>query len=335
MKKRIARSKEALSETITELFLRNWASKITAFIVTLVVFILTRDEVTRTFEVPLRVQGDPTRLLLTELPENVQIKVRGPWTRINRLHQFDFGSAQFDLTGAKPGPLAVDGASIVMPPGVILAAVEYDPVDLRFESIEELELTIKPRVTGRVAAGYERVRVEISPLRFKVKGGSSALANLDILQSETIEIDDATADVLVTVKLVQPQDVSFVGGSPAEIDVRVVVNPVQTTERYVVPIAVPRDLREQALGVVAPAYSVTVSGPAPTFSKLHETKLRLPVVASISEIEVDDKAMLKVSFEWVKGVPQPVRDRLIIETKDVMIQPAPPIVVPEPPTIEL
>ena len=56
----------------------NWGTKLMAFSLALIVFVLTRDEVERSFTVPLRVVDDPDRVLLTKPPETVEVHLRGP-----------------------------------------------------------------------------------------------------------------------------------------------------------------------------------------------------------------------------------------------------------------
>ena len=86
----------------------HWGAKITALVVASVFFIVTRDDVTRRFTIPLRVTDDPRRVLLTRLPETVTVELHGSWTRMNPLSSQDLGSAQLDLAGARPGPLQLD-----------------------------------------------------------------------------------------------------------------------------------------------------------------------------------------------------------------------------------
>src|SRR6185503_13579567 len=108
----------------------------------------------RTYNVPLRALPDPARVLTTTLPETISVEVRGPWPRVNRLQEWDFGQVFVDLSRAEPGPLEIDARSIVMPRGVVLAAIHYDRVDLRFDPVIERDLPVVPTVVGSVAADY-------------------------------------------------------------------------------------------------------------------------------------------------------------------------------------
>src|SRR5690606_6737610 len=120
-----------LGQVLFRSLFQHWGLKALALALAAFMFVVTRDEVTRVFTVPLRVVEDSDRVLLTELPETIQVQARGPWTRVNRLQDYDFGVAILDLENARPGPLEVDRAAIVMPSGVVLAGIQYDHVDLR------------------------------------------------------------------------------------------------------------------------------------------------------------------------------------------------------------
>ena len=98
--------------------LDNWGTKGLAFVLALLVFVVTRDEIQRTFAVPLEVVGDPERVLMTDVPDTVHVEVRGPWTRVNQIRESELGSAGLDLRAATPGPMHLDPARIVMPEGV-------------------------------------------------------------------------------------------------------------------------------------------------------------------------------------------------------------------------
>ena len=77
----VARVVEFVIRAATE----NWGTKIMAFVLAVIVFIVTRDEVTRSFTIPLRVIDDRQRVLLTEPPATVEVRLRGQWANVNRL----------------------------------------------------------------------------------------------------------------------------------------------------------------------------------------------------------------------------------------------------------
>ncbi len=260
----------SLLRFVSELLFRNWGLKAIAFVLAVIMLVSTRDEVTRGFTVPIKVIEDPERVLLTELPESLQVQAHGPWTRINRLQDYDFGEATLDLQKAEPGPLEIDSASIVMPSGVVLCSIVYDKVDLRFAPIIERDIEIQAIVEGEPAPDYEQVRVEVLPTRWRVRGGASFVRKVSRLTTEVLDIKGADHDVEASRALVPPEEegVTFVGegGGEVQVTVRAVIQPKQTNRRVVVSVAVPEAL--DPTGAVPRTFEVEVRGPQPDFRVL-------------------------------------------------------------------
>jgi hypothetical protein len=324
---------------VGEFLFRDWGLKAIALVVAAFLFVLTRDEVTRHFTVPLKAVDDPERVLLTELPETIQVQVRGPWTRINRLQDYDFGVATLDLPRAGPGPLEIDRAAIVMPPGVVLAGIQYDHVDLRFDPVIEREVVVEPQLEGTPAPDYELVRVQAEPARWRVRGGESFVRRVQGLVTEPLDVQGADHDVAGQRIVVRPPEgVSLLGvtGDEAMVTVRAIIHARQETRRLTVPVVVPEGL--DPTGAVPRTYEVDLSGPVPDFRVLDGLGVEIPVQALTSkgEGEGDGGGVAEVRFSWSEQVPQDLRQRLALErTLERVALPLPPpppaLEVPAPP----
>ncbi|MEX1365713.1 MAG: CdaR family protein [Nannocystaceae bacterium] len=323
---------------LADLLFRNWGLKAIALVLAAFMFVFTRDEVTRVFTVPLRIVPDPERVLLTEIPETVQVQARGPWARINRLQAYDFGAAVLDLERARPGPLEIDRGGIVMPPGVVLAGIQYDHVDLRFDAVVDRDVEIKPQISGTPAPDYQLVGLEVEPQRWEVRGGESMVARVQQLLTEPLEIEGADRDVEGLRAVVPPLDgVTLVetDGRP-EVTIRAVITARSESRRFVVAVAVPDQL--DPTGVVPRTYDVEASGPLPDFRLLDAMELSVPVVAQAVRVERGDgkPPVAEVRFDWVEGVPQDLRGRLSLDKEverfelPVLPPPAPPLDLPAP-----
>jgi hypothetical protein len=325
-----------------ELVFRDWSLKAIALVVAAFLFVFTRDEVTRVFAVPLEVVEDPERVLMTELPDSIQVQARGPWTRINRLQAYDFGVATLDLRQAKPGPLEVDRAAIVMPSGVVLSGIQYDHVDLRFDPVIEREVEVEPELQGTPAPDYELLRVEATPARVRVRGGESLVRRVQGLGTEPLEVGGADHAVEARLALVEPPEgVALVETAVAASDdgmvtVRAIVVARQESRVLMVPVVVPEGL--DPTGVVPRSYEVVVSGPMPDFRVLDGLGLLQPVQAQASKGEGpgDGGGVAEVWFSWAERVPQDLRGRLALDrTRErvaLPLPPAPPPVAEVPPS---
>lgn len=326
---------------LSELVFRDWGLKALAFVVAVFLFVFTRDEVTRVFTVPLKAVDDPERVLLTELPETVQVQARGPWTRINRLQDYDFGTATLDLRDARPGPLEVDEAGIVMPSGVMLAGIQYDHVDLRFDPVIERDVDVEPRLAGAPAPDYELVGVDARPGRVRVRGGESFVRRVQGLATERLDVSGADHDVEGRIALVEPPEgVTLVttaaatgaAGEEGMVMVRARIVARQESRTIVVPVVVPEGL--DPTGAVPRSYEVIASGPVPDFRVLDGLGLDPPLEARVSkgEGEGEGGGVAEIRFSWAERVPQDLRARLALDrTLERVALPLPP---PPPPTVE-
>ena len=318
---------------LSDLAFRNWGTKLVALLLAGILFVITRDEVSRTFEVPLRVIDDPGRVLLTDLPAGIQVQVRGPWTRVNRLQDYDFGAATLDLRTAGPGPLEIDRASIVMPSGVILAGIQYDHVDLRFDPIVERAVTLDAPIVGRPAAEYEIAGVEISPERWPVRGGESFVTQVSRLTTEAIDVEGATGDVVERAAIIKPpagvELVRPAGESP-RVKVRVQIAAKTDSRSFTVPVVVPESV--DPTGTIPRTYEVEVTGPLPDLKALDASGVTFPVeaVAELVSGSAQAGGVAEVRFTWAESVPTALRQRLALDhgVERVTLPPAPP---PPPP----
>jgi hypothetical protein len=322
---------------ITDVLFRNLGLKLLALVMTAILFVSTRDDVTRSFEVPLRVIPDPDRVLLTKLPDTIQVKVRGPWTRLNRLQDYDFESARFDLREAAPGPLRIEEGAIVMPPGVVFSKIEYDHVDLRFEPVVTKSVDIKVTKRGEPAPDYEVTGFDAKPPRWTIRGGQSDVQKVQEVVAETVDVTGATHDVIERKALIRPQANVSLDGAEVQmprIDVIVKIRPVEVTREQKVPAIVPDKL--DPTGAVPEMFTVQISGPLPAFRVLERLGMLLPIEAEV--VELDEKAadggkVLEVRFHWAESVPPEVRESLSFDP-DVARVPVPPAPKPSAPPQE-
>lgn len=291
--------------------------KVGALGVAAVFFVLTRNEVTRAFEVPLRVSPDPARVLLTELPQTVNVKVRGPWARVNRLQDYDLGTAEVDLRIAAPGPLQVDRASIVMPSGVWLAGVQYPHVDLRFEPVVVRSKPIEPMIVGRPAAGFTIREIEVEPPTWELRGGRSAVQAVTTLTTDSVRLEDARDDVHASLAVVVPPGeltLLYPDAGKPHVQVRVGIEPVLETRAFSVPIPISLDL--DPLEQVPRSVTVEVAGPQLAFAQLDALGLEMPIEAVVTPRGThsqDERRNVDVQFKWAPSVPARVQTELSLD----------------------
>ncbi len=300
----------------------NWGTKIMAFVLAVIVFIVTRDEVTRSFTIPLRVIEDPERVLLTEPPATVEVRLRGPWANVNRINDDALGPATLDLREVRPGPMALDPASVVMPRGVVLDTLQYDPVDLRFEAIVERSFAITATVVGAVDPDHQLVATRVEPASWPVRGPSSALARIDRsggLTTQTVDIGGAREDLDLRVELGPlPAELDYAragGEGPPKVRFVAEVEPIAgELELSVATAAALHEALPKLEQAELPASErVTIRGPKTVLRELEALAAPLVPVVEVERPRARGGPIsVTLKFEWAAEVPEPTRGQLSI-----------------------
>jgi hypothetical protein len=325
--------KGVASHWLIDALMRDWSTKMVALGLALVVFVVTRDEVTRSYRVPLEVRSDPARVLRTSLPEEVEVELRGPWTKMASVRGSELGAATLDLRGAEPGPLRLDPATIVMPEGVLMSELVYEAVDLRFEDIISRRLAVIPQLSGEVHADYERVSVVVDPPMWAVRGARSEVERLPSLQTEALSLDGATDALDRRLALMPPASgVLFDGEQDPAVSVRVKVRARRGEREFRVDLAT--DVAASIARVAPKAVvlelptpeRVVVRGAVPAMRQLADLD-----EAFATEIEIESishpkrrgkpvgSVQIKLRVRWAASVPASVSKQLDIEPETLRL----------------
>ncbi len=326
------RPRSSLLRAVAEVVQLDWGIKVLAFVITLVLFVGTRDEVTRTFTVPLRLRADPERVLLTPVPEVVSVQVRGPWTRVSRIESQDFGVVTLDLADASPGPMVIDRSTVVMPHGVVLAELSYDEVDLRFDPVIERDVPVVPNVGGAPAVDYELVRVRSEPASVRVRGGRSRVLATPQLSTVAYDLHEADADVSATVALVRPPDgVELVGSGAEALRVRIIAEVAPKPASRTVRVPVSRDETLASSGMSFEDLEAEVRGGAPSLRALTQLDIS-PWLVGVATARPGDHPWVEIHITWAPAVPEQFRRALTYAPaqRRIELPPPPSPLAPEP-----
>jgi YbbR domain-containing protein len=150
--------------------------------------------------------------------------------------------------------------------GVVLEpSVTNVSVSIR-QTVYSRVLTISPEVEGTPAAGYEVVSVTVEPAVTTVFGPQSFVGEAATIKTQGVDISGATDDVVQTVSLDLPADVSVSGSS--NVTVTVEIEPSQGRRTLgVTAVAVGLD-SELAIQGELPIILVALLGELPTLQAL-------------------------------------------------------------------
>lgn len=230
---------------------------------------LTIEEST-TKEVPVEVQitGDEDPDLYYGAPRLSQstIEISGPRTAIEQVAR---AVCAVDVSGLETSTTAthtltlynaageeIPSSGFTNVPAVIVEVPIYPTRTVRV-NVER----IRSQVTG-VARGYEITALNVTPARVELAGTEEAIRAVSSVGTETIELENASANVTVdNVKLLLPDDVYT--AVPAEVNVSITIEEIQQEKNYPgVDIEV-KNLAAGLTAIVQPeAVDVTVTGGA-------------------------------------------------------------------------
>jgi YbbR domain-containing protein len=201
---------------------RHLGLKVLAIILASVLWFTVAGEhvVERSLRVPLAARNLPTNLeIVGELPETVDVRVRGSSAQLSRLDTGDV-VAMLDLTTARTGPrlfhLRADEVSV--PYGIDVAQVMPPTISLSLEKSVRRIVPIVPTTDGEPAPGFVVGRISAEPSTVLVVGPESHVRDVSSATTEPVEIDGKSERV---------RDVVTVG--VADSSVRLVEQPQSAT----------------------------------------------------------------------------------------------------------
>ncbi len=229
--------------------------------------------VERSLHAPLAVRNLPPNLeIVGELPESVDIRVRGSAAQLSRIDTGDV-VAMLDLTTARTGPrlFHLRSDEVRVPYGIDVAQVMPPTISLSLEKSVRRTVPIVPATDGDAAAGFVVGRISAEPSTVQIVGPESHVRNVASATTEPVDIDgkrERVRDVVTvgvsdsSVRLVeQPQSATVVIEIlPAPIEREVAGVPVrhrhlgQGLAAKIVPEVVRVDVRGQrdVLGRIRP-----------------------------------------------------------------------------------
>lgn len=153
--------------------------------------------------VPVELQNFPADLELTgELADSVEVRLRATPGIIQHIGAGDV-SAHIDLAGVGEGEHVVhlSGGSIRAPFGVTVVRVNPSTIVLNIERTLQKTVPVRPRLTGRPAAGFEVAEVGSQPGEVRLAGPKSRVQEVESAFTEPISVEGARGPVSDTVNI--------------------------------------------------------------------------------------------------------------------------------------
>jgi YbbR domain-containing protein len=184
-----------------QIFLVNYPLKLLSLGIAVVLFSLVHSDqdAQRSMYIDVVVLPPPRKtekVLVSALPAQVKVTLRGPRSRIAALQHDDFAPLQMDLRDTTRRVYTFDQSAIDVSGPVQVVSIEPSSVELIWRTRSEHKVPVRLKVHGTPEAGYMvKKPAVIAPASVTVSGPSDELAALTEVSTEDIAVDGMTEGV--------------------------------------------------------------------------------------------------------------------------------------------
>jgi YbbR domain-containing protein len=197
----------------------NLALKFLSLVLAITVFLLVntdRDsELTARVRV-LRTPPPPDKVLVSDLPPDVTVTIKGSWRRLREFDERDLQPIDLDLRDAASGDITITNDMIHtdrghLPMGLSIASIEPRTIHLVFERKVQKVVAVNPTVTGHPSHGYLVTGVRAEPPTIIVRGAEGTLSALSAIQTHEVSVENRSASFVEETDPAPPDGVELVG----------------------------------------------------------------------------------------------------------------------------
>jgi len=134
------------------------------------------------------------RELVTPIPAQIRVTVRGPRSTLDDVHADDLGSVQVDLRSGTESRLTFEPSTIPVPPGLKVEQVDPPAIDLTWEDRIVRDVPIEVGVVGSPAAGFVvKETPSADPRAVRARGPKSEVMVLQHARSDAFDVTGLTS----------------------------------------------------------------------------------------------------------------------------------------------
>lgn len=181
--------------------------------------------------VPLEWRNLPPHLVVVgQHVDSVDVRVVGPRTLLGLLHQ---KKILLDLSGMHPGPSSfrIGKDQLSLPRGIELVRISPSQINLEIARIQKRRLPVSLDVLGEPPAGYKLGEIEVVPNAVEVTGPAPALARLQSVPTEPLQLSRFTQSGTLDLDLVSPHD-GLISYNLQQVRVRIDIQDVMVSRTF-------------------------------------------------------------------------------------------------------
>jgi YbbR domain-containing protein len=297
----------------------NFGLKLTALVLSLLLFYLVHSDVDaqRAIYVDVVALLPPPgsgKTLISELPAQVKVTLRGSRSKLSSLSRDELGPIQLDLREAGDGPYYIDASLVDAGSNVQVVEISPSSVQLTWAVEVEKRVPIEVVLEGKPAKGYDLSgNVQVEPSFITLRGPEELLAAIKSVPTETLSL--ARFELGTHKRRVAldppPDHVSYIENTAVEVSFSVALAVAEQTFRRLEVAAV----GEGGAELRPDRVSVTVRGP-------HELLDQLDAEALVPYVELDPAhaAGTRAYDVQLRGVPEGIAT-LTILPPSVLVRP--------------
>lgn len=210
----------------------NVALKLVSLLLAIVLFSIVHTDVDaqRTVYVDVVTLLPPAsarQMLVSELPHEVKLTVRGARSRVSALSRDDVQPLQMDLTDTNSREYVFDPTTVDLGAGLQVIEVAPARVALEWVTSAEKRLQVRVPVEGTPKAGHQvRTPVQVRPREVLVRGPEASVDRATEADTEPVNVDGLGPGTHTRWVSLRPPPVHVSYEAGETVEVRVVIDPV-------------------------------------------------------------------------------------------------------------
>jgi hypothetical protein len=134
------------------------------------------------------------RELVTPIPAQIRVTVRGQRATLDDLHADDIGSVQIDLRSGNETRLTFEPSTIPVPPGLTVQQIDPPAIDLTWEDRIVRDVPVEVGIVGTAAEGFVvKAAPSAEPPSVRARGPESEVMVLQRARADAFNVTGLTA----------------------------------------------------------------------------------------------------------------------------------------------
>jgi YbbR domain-containing protein len=186
--------KGGVKEQVRAAFSENWALKVLSLCCAIALYAVSHGPETaqRTFSVSVLSLMPPDsakRALITQLPTEVGVTLRGPRAQLDELHSDDIGSLRLDLKSAQDAKIDIDEKMFHIPAGLTVEQIFPSSIKVKWDDVITKAVVVQVPRTGEPGAGYAvKGLITSDPAEVQAKGPRSVVDVIQVARAAPFDV---------------------------------------------------------------------------------------------------------------------------------------------------